>query len=101
MTWHHVYIYLTVYVRMKTDNARMHVHAHAHTHTHTRTQVQSVLQYRAGLLTWLVALVILLFTVEFGLCCLAIIPFFIDDLKDVYHITPTDGKVVGVYKRLS
>ena len=48
----------------------------------------------------LVAGLALLFIVVFALCCPALIPFFIDDLKDVYHISPTDGTVVGVYKRL-
>ncbi|CAI8053545.1 Lipopolysaccharide-induced tumor necrosis factor-alpha factor homolog [Geodia barretti] len=64
-------------------------------------QVQTVLQYKAGLLTYLVAALICLFLSEIGLCWLAIIPFFIRELKDVYHITPTDGRVVGIYKRLS
>ncbi|CAI8053548.1 hypothetical protein GBAR_LOCUS29281, partial [Geodia barretti] len=54
-----------------------------------------------GLLTYLVAALICLFLSEIGLCWLAIIPFFIRELKDVYHITPTDGRVVGIYKRLS
>ena len=62
-------------------------------------QVTTVLDYRVGTLTWIVALGIFLFTLGFGLCCLAIIPFFINDLKDVYHISPTDGTVVGVYRR--
>ena len=64
-------------------------------------QVQTVLQYKAGLLTYLVAALICLFLTEIGLCWLAIVPFFVRELKDVYHVTPTDGKVVGVYKRLS
>ena len=59
-----------------------------------------MLHYKAGILTYLVAGLICLFLTELGLCCLAIIPFFIRELKDVYHVTPTDGKVVGVYKRL-
>jgi len=60
-------------------------------------QVQTVLEYKSGLLTWIVAGAICLFT---GLFCLMFIPFCINDLKDVYHINPTDGNVVGVYKRL-
>jgi len=63
-------------------------------------QVQTVLQYRSGILTWLLCCIIFWLTFEFGLCCLAFIPFCINDAKDVYHITPTDNKVVGVYKRL-
>lgn len=62
-------------------------------------QVTTILDYRVGTLTWIVALGIFLFTLGFGLCCLAIVPFFINDLKDVYHISPTDGTIVGVYKR--
>ncbi len=64
-------------------------------------QVQTILEYRNGLLTWIAVGIILLFTAEFCLCCLAIIPLFINELKDVYHISPTDGSVVGVYKRLN
>lgn len=63
-------------------------------------QVQTVLEYRNGILTWIVAGVICLLTIEFGLCCFALIPFCINGLKDVYHINPTDGNVVGVYRRL-
>ena len=64
-------------------------------------QVTTIIEYRSGLLTWIVAGVIFLFTIGFGFCCLAVIPFFINDLKDVYHISPTDRTVVGVYKRMS
>jgi len=64
-------------------------------------QVTTVLVYRAGLLTWIVCGMIFIITVGFGLCCLALIPFCINDLKDVYHISPTDKTVVGVYKRCS
>jgi len=45
---------------------------------------------------WLIAFVI--FFLGFWCCCC--IPCCIDSLKDVYHISPTDGTVVGVYKRL-
>ena len=63
-------------------------------------QVTTVVEYRAGALTFIICVVLCLILTEFGLCCLAFIPFCIDATKDVYHITPTDGKVVGVYKRL-
>ena len=60
-------------------------------------QVTTQVQYRSGILTWLICCLICWIT---GCWCIALIPFCIDATKDVYHITPTDGKVVGVYKRL-
>ncbi|CAI8014573.1 Lipopolysaccharide-induced tumor necrosis factor-alpha factor homolog [Geodia barretti] len=60
-------------------------------------QVTTQLQFKSGALTWLICCAICWLT---GFWCLALIPFCIDDTKDVYHITPTDGRVVGVYKRL-
>ena len=73
-----------------------HVHAHC-----THTQVQTRLQYRAGLLTWLVCCGICWIAAAFGLIfgIVGIVAFFIDDLKDVYHLDP-NGNVVGVYKRI-
>ena len=43
---------------------------------------------------WVAFLVACLFVGIF-----AFVVFFFNDFKDIYHITPTDGKVVGVYKR--
>jgi hypothetical protein len=60
-------------------------------------QVTTQLEYRSGVLTWLICCFICWFT---GLWCLAPIAFCIDATKDVYHITPTDGKIVGIYKRI-
>ena len=60
-------------------------------------QVQTTVEYRNGLLTWIAFGLICLFT---GIICLAIIPFYIEVFKDVYHISPTDGSIVGVYKRI-
>ncbi len=59
-------------------------------------QVQTILEYRSGALTWISALVICFIT---GCCCLAIIPFFLDATKDVYHISPVDKTVVGIYTK--
>ena len=64
----------------------------------TCTQVQTVLQYRSGTLTWLICC--LIFWVTGGCWIIALVAFCIDATKDVVHITPTDGKVVGVYKRI-
>ena len=63
-------------------------------------QFQTVLEYRVGLLTWLAFSVICLATVAVGFCFLAFIPFCIKSLKDVYHINPNNGRIVGVYKRI-
>lgn len=57
----------------------------------------TVLRYKAGLLTWIFAAAICFFT---GLCCIAVIPFCIDSCKDVEHVNPATGEVVGVYKRM-
>ena len=59
------------------------------------------MEYRVGLLTWLAFSVICLATVGVGFCFLALIPFCISSLKDVYHINPNNGRVVGVYKHVS
>ncbi|CAI8048335.1 hypothetical protein GBAR_LOCUS26680, partial [Geodia barretti] len=50
-------------------------------------QVTTQLEYRSGLLTWLICCFICWIT---GLWCIAPIAFCIDATKDVYHITPTD-----------
>ena len=66
----------------------------------TGEQVLTVLSYRSGLATWVAVSIVFLFTLPFGLCFLAFIPLLMNDLKDVYHIHPTDKTVVGIYKRL-
>ena len=66
------------------------------THKYMHAQVTTRLEYRAGNMTWLIFFLICFIT---GLP-IGIIAFFIDDTKDVYHISPTDGEVVGVYKRM-
>ena len=59
-------------------------------------QVQTVLEYRNGLMSWLAVGVMLVF----GLWCCACVPLCLNAFKDVYHISPTDGSVVGVYQRI-
>ena len=63
-------------------------------------QVLTVISHRSGLLTWIAVSIVFVLTLPFGLCFLAFIPLLMKDLKDVYHINPTDGTVVGIYKRL-
>ena len=58
-------------------------------------QVTTKLSYQSGTMTFIVAVVLLLFFFP-----LAIIPFFVNDLKDVVHTCPIDGTVIGVYKRI-
>lgn len=58
-------------------------------------EVTTKIEYKNGDLTYAAAAV---------LCFLlgpifAIIPFFIDSLKDVEHTCPIDGTVLGTYKR--
>ena len=60
-------------------------------------QVMTRLEYRSGGLAWLICCAICWLT---GCWCIALIPFCVDGAKDVYHISPTDNTVVGVYKRL-
>ena len=60
----------------------------------------TVLRHKSGLLTYAVVALVCLFLLGFGLCCFGLIAFLINDLKDVEHINPNTGQVVGVYKRL-
>lgn len=63
-------------------------------------KVTTRLEYRNGLFTWVAAGVIcwiggpLFFWV-------GLIPFCVKHFKDVYHIDPEDGEVVGVYSRFN
>jgi hypothetical protein len=59
-----------------------------------------LLRYKIGGLNWLLCFVVFFFTWGFGLCCLGLICLFIDGLKDIEHVHPVTGQVVGVYKRL-
>ena len=60
----------------------------------------TVLQYKAGILTWLLVGIFCLVTLSCSLCCLGIIPLFIKQFKDIHHVNPATGQVVGVYKKL-
>ncbi|KAJ8036928.1 Lipopolysaccharide-induced tumor necrosis factor-alpha factor-like [Holothuria leucospilota] len=60
--------------------------------------ITSTCIFESGLLVWLLVLGIA-FLLQLWLgCCL--IPFFIDDLKDVRHVCPVCNYQLGVYKRL-
>ena len=106
-------------------NTHTHTHTYTHTRTHTHTgqstatvvviqptcfrdspvlvtdsngqQVMTRVEYHSGTLTWLICCLVCWFT---GCWCIALIPFCIDDAKDVHHFTPTDNRLVGIYKRL-
>ena len=66
----------------------------------SHAQNMTVLRYRSGILTWILVGVICFFTLECGLCCLGLIPFCLDAAKDIEHVHPVTGQVVGVYKRI-
>lgn len=63
----------------------------------TYIQVTTVIRHRIGVMTWLLCCLICWITG--GCWILALIPCCLNCTKDVVHFTPTDGKVVGVYKR--
>ena len=60
----------------------------------------TVLRYRNGMLTWILVAVLCFFTLECGICCVGLIPLCINATKDVEHVHPVTGQVVGVYKRM-
>ena len=60
----------------------------------------TVLRYKSGLLTYVVVGLVCFFLLGFCLCCFGLFAFLINDLKDVEHINPRTGQVVGEYKRL-
>merc|ERR1712025_276341 len=63
----------------------------------TGEQITTRLQYRIGLLTWLI--VGILFLCGFWICMC--IPCCIQSCMDVDHVNPRTGQIVGTYKRLS
>ena len=65
-----------------------------------RHQNVTVLRYKTGLFTWLLVGILCLFTFEFCCCCCALIPLCINATKDVEHVHPVTGQVVGVYSRI-
>ena len=60
----------------------------------------TVLRYKSGLLSYAAAGLLCFIFLGIGLCCLGLIAFCINGLKDVEHINPKTGQVVGVYKRI-
>lgn len=56
-------------------------------------QIDTVLTKKTGFQTWIAAF--LLFLCSFGLICIACIPWFIDDCKDVYHGCPNCKRELG------
>ncbi|XP_048848196.1 lipopolysaccharide-induced tumor necrosis factor-alpha factor homolog [Brienomyrus brachyistius] len=68
--------------------------------THCPMCMQMVLtrlEHNAGTMTWLTCAGLFIFGCFYG-CCL--IPFCVDDLKDVNHRCPNCSTVLGTYKRL-
>lgn len=65
-------------------------------------QVQTVLEYRTGTKTHLFCFLMFLIgmLVFWPALCFCWLPYILDSAKDVYHINPIDGSVVGVYKRM-
>jgi hypothetical protein len=57
------------------------------------------LRYVCGLFTWLVVGVICVITGSFCCPCLGLVPLCIDQLKDIEHINPETGRVVGKFDR--
>nr|CAB3263444.1 lipopolysaccharide-induced tumor necrosis factor-alpha factor homolog [Phallusia mammillata] len=51
-----------------------------------------------SLLTWLICGAIILF--GGWICCLCLIPFCIDDLKDIRHVCPSCRHTIHVFKRM-
>ena len=62
-------------------------------------QFQTQLHYRNGLLMWVAVGILCIIGAGFMFPCLGLLPLCIKALKDVEHINPNDGTVVGVYDR--
>ncbi|XP_064382290.1 uncharacterized protein LOC135331154 [Halichondria panicea] len=65
-------------------------------------QVQTQLEYRIGGMTWIVVMIVLILGMMFlfPLLCICI-PCCMKSTRDVYHINPNDGSIVGIYRRMS
>lgn len=57
------------------------------------------IRYVNGLLTWIAVGITCLVAGAFGLPCIGLMPLCIKSFKDVEHINPQDGSVVGKYDR--
>ncbi|KAI6183180.1 Lipopolysaccharide-induced tumor necrosis factor-alpha factor-like protein [Aphelenchoides bicaudatus] len=64
---------------------------------HCQQQVLTRVRPVAGLLTWLLCLLLIIFGCTLG-CCL--IPFCVDDCQDVEHICPNCNSYLNQYKRI-
>lgn len=62
-------------------------------------QVQTQIRYKNGLFMWVVVGLTCLISASFGAPCFGLIPLCIKSFKDVEHINPVDGTVVGYYNR--
>jgi hypothetical protein len=57
------------------------------------------IRYTNGLLTWVAVGITCLVAGAFGLPCIGLLPLCIKSFKDVEHINPNDGSVVGKFDR--
>ena len=62
-------------------------------------QFQTQLRYKNGLLMWVAVGILCLIGAHFLFPCVGFLALCIKALKDVEHINPNDGTVVGVYDR--
>ncbi len=62
-------------------------------------QVQTQLRYKNGLLMWVAVGITCLVAANFLLPCLGLVPLCIKAFKDVEHVSPVDGSVVGYFNR--
>ena len=62
-------------------------------------QFQTQIRYKNGFLMWVVVGIVCLIGAAFLFPCVGVIPLCIKAFKDVEHINPNDGTVVGVYDR--
>ena len=62
-------------------------------------QVQTEIRYKNGIFTWVAVGITCLVGLSFGLPCVGLIPLCIKAFKDVEHVNPNDGTVVGYYDR--
>ena len=58
-------------------------------------RVQTELRYKNGLFAWVCVLALFALLAGLFLCCFAVIPLFMKSFKDIEHINPNTGVVVG------
>ncbi|KAL7669804.1 hypothetical protein ACOME3_004751 [Neoechinorhynchus agilis] len=64
---------------------------------HCHQQVITKVEYKTGVITWIVCSVMLVVGFWCG-CCL--VPFMLDSTKDALHRCPNCNSYIGLYKRL-